>query len=62
MLIYIEHTIGYMINEATQKGEKALMKVQKLVESGTIKETSTGYKYLVIEDNENLNDNQDETI
>ena len=62
MVIYIEHTIGYMINEASQKGEKALMKVQKLVESGTIKETSTGYKYLVIEDKENLNDTQDETI
>ena len=62
MVIYIEHTIGYMINKATEKGEKAMLEVQKLIESGTIKETSTGYEYLVIEDNENLNDKQDETI
>ncbi len=61
MVIYIEHTIGYMINEATQKGENAMLEVQKLIESGTIKETEKGYKYLVINDNENLNDTQDET-
>ena len=45
MVIYIEHTIGYMINKATEKGEKAMLEVQKLIESGTIKETSTGYRF-----------------
>jgi hypothetical protein len=39
-----------------------MLEVQKLIESGTIKETSTGYKYLVIEDKENVNDKQDENV
>lgn len=63
MVIYIEHTIGYMFHQAQQIGEEAVMEVQKLIESGTIKETKNGYKYLVIEDKEeNVNDKQDETI
>jgi hypothetical protein len=62
MVIYIEHTIGLMIQRAQEQGEKAMLKVQQLVESGTIKETSTGYKYLVIEDKENVNDKQDENV
>ena len=56
MVIYIEHTIGFMYQRAMEKGEEALMEVQKLIDSGTIKETEKGYKYLVI------NDNEDETI
>lgn len=63
MVIYIEHTIGYMFHQAQQISEEAVMEVQKLIESGTIKETKNGYKYLVIEDKEeNVNDKQDETI
>lgn len=63
MVIYLEHTLGYMFHKANQIGEDAVWEVQKLIESGTIKETQNGYKYLVIEDNEeNLNDIQDETI
>lgn len=58
----MEHTIGLMIQRASQKDENAMMEVQQLVESGTIKETSTGYKYLVIENKENVNDNQDENV
>ncbi len=56
MVIYIEHTIGLMFHQAMEKGEDAVMEVQKLIESGTIKETEKGYKYLVI------NDKQDENV
>ncbi len=56
MVIYIEHTIGLMFHQAMEKGEEAMMEVQKLVDSGTIKETEKGYKYLVI------NDKQDENV
>ena len=63
MVIYLEHTIGYMFHQAQQISEEAVMEVQKLIESGTIKETKDGYKYLVIEDKEEqLNDKQDESI
>ncbi len=62
MVVYIEHTIGLMYQRAIEKGEDAVMEVQQLIDSGTIKETEKGYKYLVINDNENLNDTQDETI
>lgn len=63
MVIYIEHTIGYMFHRAQQISEEAVMEVQKLIESGIIKETKNGYKYLVVEDKEeDLNDKQDETI
>jgi hypothetical protein len=58
----MEHTIGLMIQQAQEKGEKAMLKVQQLIESGTIKETSTGYKYLVVEDKENVNNKQDENV
>jgi hypothetical protein len=60
MVIYIEHTIGLMFQQAMEKGEDAVMNVQRLVESGTIKETKTGYKYLVIE--EKVNDKQEENV
>lgn len=50
-----------MYHLAMEKGEENVMKVQQLIDSGTIKETEKGYKYLVINDNENLNDTQDET-
>lgn len=63
MVIYIEHTIGYMFHQAQQISEEAVMEVQKLIESGTIKETKNGYKYLVIEDKEeNVNDKQEEDV
>jgi hypothetical protein len=32
------------------------MEVQQLIESGTIKETKDGYKYLVIDDNKKVNE------
>ncbi len=41
-----------MYQRAMEKGEEALMEVQKLIDSGTIKETEKGYKYLVINDKE----------
>ena len=56
MVIYIEHTIGLMFQRAMENGEEAMMEVQKLIDSGTIKETEKGYKYLVI------NDKQDENV
>lgn len=63
MVIYLEHTIGLMFQRASQIGEEAFIKIQKLVESGIIKETKDGYKYLVIEDKEEqLNDKEDESI
>jgi hypothetical protein len=62
MVIYLEHTIGLMFHQAQQKGEEAMMQVQRLVESGTIKEAKDGYKYLVIEDKENVNDKEDENV
>ena len=63
MVIYLEHTLGYMFYQAQQISEEAVMVVQKIVESGTIKETKDGYKYLVIEDKEEqLNDKEDESI
>ena len=55
MVIYIEHTIGLMYQRAMEKGEEALMEVQRLIESGTIKETEKGYKYLVINDKQEEN-------
>jgi hypothetical protein len=62
MVIYMEQTLGLMYHLAMEKGEEAVMEVQQLIDSGTIKENEKGYKYLVINDNENLNDTQDETI
>jgi len=56
MVIYIEHTIGLMYQRAMEKGEQALLEVQQLIDSGTIKETEKGYKYLVI------NDKQEEDV
>lgn len=55
MVIYIEHTIGLMFHQAMEKGEEAVMEVQKLIDSGTIKETQNGYKYLVINDKQEEN-------
>ncbi len=52
MVIYIEHTLGLMYQQAMEKGEDAVMEVQQLIDSGTIKETEKGYKYLVINDKE----------
>ena len=56
MVIYLEHTIGFMFQNASKKGEEAIMEVQKLIESGTIKETKDGYKYLVIDDNKKVDE------
>ena len=55
MVIYIEHTIGLMYQQAMEKGQEAMMEVQQLIDSGTIKETEKGYKYLVINDKQEEN-------
>jgi hypothetical protein len=48
----MEQTLGLMYHLAMEKGEEAVMEVQQLIDSGTIKETEKGYKYLVINDKE----------
>jgi hypothetical protein len=58
MVIYLEHTIGLMFQIASKKSEDAMMQVQQLIESGTIKETKDGYKYLVIDDNKKVNESR----
>lgn len=44
-----------MYHLAMEKGEENVMEVQQLIDSGTIKETEKGYKYLVINDKEEEN-------
>lgn len=55
MVIYIEPTLALMYHKAMEKGHEAVMEVQQLIDSGTIKETEKGFKYLVINDNEEEN-------